>query len=77
MATNMNRVVISVPEDIEAEVERLKQTVFYGKPYAEVYRQAIRLGLQQLKAEVSPEKRESSMDCPAIDAKPRAVRYGK
>ncbi len=49
MATNMNRVVISVPKDIETEVERLKQTTFYDKPYAEVYRQAIRLGLEKMK----------------------------
>ena len=55
MATNMKRVVISVPEDIEAEVEHLKQTMFYDKPYAEVYRQAIRLGLQKM-AETLPEK---------------------
>lgn len=48
MPTNMNRVVISVPEDIVAEVERLKQTMFYDRPYAEVYRQAIRLGLERM-----------------------------
>lgn len=48
MAASMNRVVISVPEDIEAEVERLKKTMFYDKPYAEVYRQAIRLGLEKM-----------------------------
>lgn len=62
MATSMNRVVISVPEDIELEVERLKQTVFYDKPYAEVYRQAIRLGLQQMKDGVSQEKCDPSMN---------------
>lgn len=48
MSTNMNRVMISVPEDIEKEIERLKQTQFYDKPYAEVYRQIIRLGLEKL-----------------------------
>lgn len=59
MATNMNRVVISVPKDIETEVERLKQTTFYDKPYAEVYRQAIRLGLEKLGETESSDKNKT------------------
>lgn len=48
MPTSMNRIVISVPKDIEREIERLKQSSFYNKPYAEIYRQAIRLGLKRM-----------------------------
>jgi replicative DNA helicase len=47
----MNRVMISVPEDIEKEIERLKQTEFYDKPYAEIYRSVIRRGLEEMQKE--------------------------
>lgn len=51
MATNMNRVMISVPADIKKRVERLKKLRYYDKPYAEIYRQLIQLGLEYLNSE--------------------------
>ena len=47
MATNMNRIMISVPTDIEAEIERLKKTTYYDRPYSEIYRDLIRLGMEK------------------------------
>lgn len=48
MATAMNRVMISIPADLESEIAQLKQSRFYDKPYAELYRQVIRSGLDMM-----------------------------
>lgn len=48
MSNNSRRIVISVPEDMREEIEQLKCANYDKKPYAEVYRQLIRLGLRQL-----------------------------
>ena len=57
MATNMNRIMISVPADIEQEIEQLKQTRFYDKPYAEVYLALLRMGLEKLAEEGEKEEK--------------------
>ena len=57
MATNMNRIMISVPADIEQEIEQLKKTRFYDKPYAEVYRILLRMGLEKLAEEGEKEEK--------------------
>ncbi len=48
MATIMNRVMISIPLEIKKEIEQLKQTEFFDKPYAELYRQILRVGLEHM-----------------------------
>lgn len=48
MTTNMNRVMISIPADIKTEIECLKRARFCDKPYSEIYRQLIRLGLEKM-----------------------------
>ena len=48
MATNMNRIMISVPTDIEAEIERLKKTAYYDRHYSEIYWDLIRLGMEKM-----------------------------
>lgn len=57
VATNMNRIMISVPADIEQEIEQLKKTRFYDKPYAEVYRTLLRMGLEKLAEEGEKEEK--------------------
>ena len=57
MATNMNRIMISVPADIEQEIEQLKKTRFYDKPYAEVYRTLLPMGLEKLAEEGEKEEK--------------------
>ena len=49
MSTNMNRITVPIPPDIECEIEILKRTQFYDKPYSELYREALRCGLGILK----------------------------
>lgn len=66
MATNMNRVMISVPADIKKRVERLKKSRYYDKPYAEIYRQLIRLGLENLNSEPENGGEESADLVPSI-----------
>lgn len=53
----MNRIMISVPADIEQEIEQLKETRFYDKPYAEVYRTLLRMGLEKLAEEGEKEEK--------------------
>ena len=58
MATNMNRIMISVPTDIEAEIERLKKTTYYDRPYSEIYRDLIRLGMEKMNEEKKRSEKE-------------------
>lgn len=48
MATNTNRVMVSIPAEIETEIKQLKQTHFCDMSYAELYRQILRLGLDKI-----------------------------
>lgn len=58
MATNMNRIMISVPADIEAEIKRLKKTTYYDRPYSEIYRDLIRLGMEKMNEETKGSEKE-------------------
>ena len=49
MSTKMNRITVPIPPDIKSEIEMLKQERFYDKPYSELYRQALRCGIDALK----------------------------
>lgn len=51
MATASVRFMLSVSDDIAKQAEILKKEVYFDKPYAEMYRQLIRLGIDALKAE--------------------------
>lgn len=51
MPTKDKRFMLTVPEDIEADAAVVKRELFYDKPYSEMYRQLIRMGLDALKAE--------------------------
>lgn len=61
MATTMNRVMVSIPPDLESEIEQLKQSQFYNKPYAELYRQIIRSGLDMMAESSAKNSGEKSM----------------
>ena len=46
MKAENKRIMITIPPDLEAEIHSLKKEKFYDKPYAEMYRQIIRTGLE-------------------------------
>ena len=48
MAGKTTRFLLTVPNDLAQQTEELKRTVFYNKPYAEMYRRLIQLGIEQL-----------------------------
>lgn len=48
MNKKMERLMVSIPSDVKSEIEAVKQRKFYDKPYAELYRQIIRLGLDKM-----------------------------
>ena len=46
MKAENKRIMITIPPDLEAEIQSLKKETFYDKLYAEMYRQIIRTGLE-------------------------------
>lgn len=53
MSTKSKRFMLTVPDDIQKDVDTVKRDLFYDKPYSELYRQLIRIGLDTLKGEKS------------------------
>ena len=51
MAVKKKRFMLTVPEDVEADAAMVKRELFYDRPYSEMYRQLIRLGLDVMKAQ--------------------------
>ncbi|MBD5550448.1 MAG: hypothetical protein HDQ96_04625 [Lachnospiraceae bacterium] len=49
MANTMERLMVSIPAEVKNEIDAVKQREFYDKPYAELYRQIIRLGLDKMR----------------------------
>lgn len=48
MSKANGRLMVSVPEDVKNEIDILKQKEYYDKPYSELYRKIIRLGLDKM-----------------------------
>jgi len=49
MAKTMERLMVSIPIDVKSEIDAVKQQDFYDKPYAELYRHIIRMGLTNMR----------------------------
>lgn len=47
MPTNKNRIMLSLPADMEEELRLLKKTVYFDRPYSEICRDLIRLGVEK------------------------------
>ena len=58
MATNMKRVMLSIPPEDKEEIEIIKQKEYYDKSYAELYRYLLRLGLEK--------KHENELEKPTV-----------
>jgi hypothetical protein len=48
MPTDMKRFMLYITPDIEAGADDLKRRVFYDKPYSELYRFLLTLGLEEV-----------------------------
>lgn len=48
MEATTTRFMLTVPNDMANRAETLKKDIFYDKPYAEMYRQLIQLGMQEM-----------------------------
>ena len=55
MPTTNTRFTLSVPTDIAERADTLKKNIFYDKPYAEMYRQLILLGMEKLEEKEAAE----------------------
>lgn len=62
MATTNARFMLTVPDDMAKRAEALKKNIYYDRPYAEMYRQLIQLGMDTLKAD---QPRKPPADRPA------------
>ena len=49
MSTDMNRFILSLTPELEAEANELKKSEFFNKSKAEMYRYLISLGLESVK----------------------------
>lgn len=49
MAKTMERLMVSIPTDVKNEIDAVKQKDFYDKPYSELYRYIIRMGLTKMR----------------------------
>lgn len=49
MGTLMKRITVTIPTDLEKELDKLKKERFYNKPQSEMLRYLIRLGVQKSK----------------------------
>ncbi len=45
----MTLLMVSIPAEVKSEIDTVKQREFYDKPYAELYRHIIRLGLTKMR----------------------------
>lgn len=46
MAADMKKIPLSLPPEIEQEIRSVKKDSFYDRPFSEVYRYIIELGLK-------------------------------
>ncbi len=60
MAVKNKRLMLTVPKDLEKDVAGVKRDLFDHKPYSEMYRQLIRLGLDTLKGDKEGAKNKIS-----------------
>lgn len=47
--------MLTVPVDMAEKAEALKKNLFYDKPYAEMYRQLIQLGMDEIQKKAAKE----------------------
>lgn len=57
MASAAKRFTLTVPVDMAEKAEALKKNLFYDKPYAEMYRQLIQLGMDEIQKKGTKESR--------------------
>lgn len=58
MANMATRFMLTVPVDMAEKAEALKNNLFYDKPYAEMYRQLIQLGMDEIQKKAASTKLE-------------------
>lgn len=55
MANVTARFMLTIPVDMAEKAEELKKNLFYDKPYAEMYRQLIQLGMDEIQKKAAKE----------------------
>ena len=58
MAKMATRFMLTEPVDMAEKAEALKNNLFYDKPYAEMYRQLIQLGMDEIQKKAANTKLE-------------------
>ena len=56
MNTKQMRFTLTIPNDMAQRAEILKKNIFYDKPYSEMYRQLIQLGIDKFQQEKNAEE---------------------
>lgn len=58
MNTKTIRFMLTVPKDMAQKAEVLKKNMFYDKPYAEMYRQLIQIGIEKFQEQSDRTKKQ-------------------
>jgi replicative DNA helicase len=62
----MGRFMLSVPSEFIKEVDLLKKESFYNKPYSEIYRHLLALGIEEMKRRNGKKITETN-EVPAVE----------
>lgn len=76
MGRAMGRLTVSIPTDVKSEIDAVKQQEFHDKPYAELYRHIIRLGLAKMREKTGNEKQHNPTK-QLEESTWKAMNYGK
>ncbi len=57
MANAAIRFTLTVPVDMARKAEELKKDLFYDKPYSEMYRYLIQLGMDEIQEQAAEQMR--------------------
>ena len=60
MPTDMKRFMLYITPEMEADTDELKRKIFYNKPYSELYRCLLSLGLETVKENYVPSNGKKS-----------------
>ncbi|MCI1958815.1 MAG: hypothetical protein LKJ25_04225 [Clostridia bacterium] len=54
MNTENTRFTLSIPKEMAEKVDTLKKDYFYDKPYSEMFRQFIQIGIENFDSQEKP-----------------------
>lgn len=67
MENTATRFMLTIPADMAEKAEELKKELFFNKPYAEMYRQLIQIGMEEIQKKLNKQKGRTTDGQPEQD----------